>query len=58
MFCSFRREESVNGAVTTTQIAPTILQVLGLDWHALQAVGIEGTQPLPEVQDQLGGSGK
>ena len=33
--------------VETTQIAPTILDVLGLDPNALQAVQIEGTQVLP-----------
>ncbi|HET6173977.1 MAG TPA: alkaline phosphatase family protein [Gaiellales bacterium] len=33
--------------VETTQIAPTILQLLGLDPGALQAVQIQGTQSLP-----------
>jgi hypothetical protein len=33
--------------VETTQIAPTILSLLGLDPHDLQAVQIEGTQVLP-----------
>ena len=33
--------------VETTQIAPTILQALGLDWTQLQAVRAEGTRPLP-----------
>ena len=33
--------------VETTQIAPTILNLLGLDPNALQAVQIEGTQVLP-----------
>jgi hypothetical protein len=33
--------------VETTQIAPTILQLLGLDPRALQAVDIEHTQALP-----------
>jgi hypothetical protein len=33
--------------VETTQIAPTILHLLGLDPNALQAVQIEGTQVLP-----------
>ncbi len=46
-------KEAVDAPVTTTQVAPTILQALGLDWHALQAVGIEGTAPLPGVQDRL-----
>lgn len=36
-------------AVETTQIAPTILQLLGLDPNALQAVQIEHTQPLALV---------
>jgi hypothetical protein len=34
-------------AVETTQIAPTILRLLGLDPHSLKAVRIEGTRPLP-----------
>jgi len=33
--------------VETTQIAPTILRLLGLDPDALQAVRIEGTETLP-----------
>jgi hypothetical protein len=33
--------------VETTQIAPTILQLLGLDPSSLQAVKDEGTQVLP-----------
>jgi hypothetical protein len=33
--------------VQTTQIAPTILQLLGLDPNQLQAVGMEHTQSLP-----------
>jgi len=33
--------------VTTTQIAPTILQLLGLDYTDLQAVSIEGVKVLP-----------
>lgn len=35
--------------VETTQIAPTILDLLGLDPDALQAVQIEGTQVLPGI---------
>jgi arylsulfatase A-like enzyme len=35
--------------VETTQIAPTILSLLGLDPDALQAVRIEGTRVLPGV---------
>jgi hypothetical protein len=34
-------------SVETTQIAPTILQLLHINPNALQAVGIEGTQVLP-----------
>jgi hypothetical protein len=37
----------VASAVETTQIAPTILQLLGLNPEALQAVKIEGTKVLP-----------
>ncbi len=33
--------------VETTQVAPTILSLLGLDPAALSAVRIEGTQTLP-----------
>jgi hypothetical protein len=36
----------VGGPVHTTQIAPTILELLGLDGGKLQAVQKEGTQPL------------
>ncbi|HEY2631879.1 MAG TPA: hypothetical protein VGI26_05815, partial [Solirubrobacteraceae bacterium] len=35
--------------VETTQIAPTILDLLGLDPNALQAVRMEGTQVLPGI---------
>jgi Type I phosphodiesterase / nucleotide pyrophosphatase len=35
--------------VETTQVAPTVLQLLGLDPYALQAVRIEGTQVLPGI---------
>lgn len=38
--------------VETTQIAPTILDLLGLDPNALQAVQIEGTQALPGVANR------
>ncbi|HEX3444675.1 MAG TPA: alkaline phosphatase family protein, partial [Chthoniobacterales bacterium] len=37
---------AVTAPVETTQIAPTILELLGLDPDDLQAVRIEGTQPL------------
>ena len=35
--------------VETTQVAPTVLSLLGLDPRALQAVRIEGTQVLPGI---------
>jgi hypothetical protein len=38
---------TVPSPVETTQIAPTIVHVLGLDAAGLQAVGMEGTQLLP-----------
>jgi hypothetical protein len=38
---------SINTAVATTQIAPTILKALGLDPSKLEAVGLENTQVLP-----------
>jgi hypothetical protein len=38
--------QSGNG-VETTQVAPTILQLLGLSPSSLQAVQLEGTQVLP-----------
>ena len=38
---------TITSQVETTQIAPTILQLLGLDPNALQAVQIEHTQVLP-----------
>jgi hypothetical protein len=37
---------NVTDPVETTQIAPTILELLGLNPNQLQAVKIEGTQPL------------
>ncbi|MFE9452178.1 alkaline phosphatase family protein [Streptomyces sp. NPDC006739] len=37
----------VGGAVRTTQIAPTILRLLGLDPRALDAVRVERTRALP-----------
>ena len=39
--------DEINGQVETTQIAPTILRLLGLNPWALQAVQIEHTQALP-----------
>jgi hypothetical protein len=46
---SFRRT-TVSASVGTAQVAPTILQALGLDPSALDAVRIEGTGVLPAVQ--------
>ncbi len=41
------RPRFVDSRVETTQIAPTILQLLGVNPDALQAVRIEGTEILP-----------
>jgi hypothetical protein len=41
-------EEKINVPVTTAQIAPTILKVLGLDPNALEAVRAENTPVLPD----------
>jgi predicted AlkP superfamily pyrophosphatase or phosphodiesterase len=41
------KERSINTAVATTQIAPTILKALGLNPWELEAVRLEGTQVLP-----------
>ncbi len=41
------RERSVTTFVETTQVAPTILQILGLDPNSLDAVRKEGTAVLP-----------
>jgi hypothetical protein len=41
------KEHSINTAVATTQIAPTILKALGLEAQELEAVRLEGTQLLP-----------
>jgi hypothetical protein len=38
-----------DGPVETTQIAPTVLRLLGLDPDALQAVQAEGTRVLPGI---------
>lgn len=37
----------VNQRVSTRQVAPTVLKVLGLDPDALEGVRAQGTQPLP-----------
>jgi arylsulfatase A-like enzyme len=44
---------SVSAATTTAQVAPTILEALGLNPNALDAVREEGTTVLPEVESQL-----
>jgi arylsulfatase A-like enzyme len=41
------RARIVHGAVSTTQVAPTILRALGLAPRELQAVRLEHTRPLP-----------
>ena len=45
---------TTHAPVTTTQIAPTILQLLKLDPTALQAVQLEGTTVLPSLPSQHG----
>ena len=42
--------QTVREGVGTVQVAPTILQALGLDPSALSAVRAEGTSVLPAVQ--------
>ena len=42
---------TVHSFVETTQVAPTILKILGLDPSALDAVRIEGTPVLPSLFD-------
>jgi hypothetical protein len=44
------RPITVTSPVETSQVAPTILQILGLDPNWLQAVQIEHTQALPAIQ--------
>jgi hypothetical protein len=43
-------QKTRNNPVSTTQIAPTILEALGLNADALQAVQIEGTRSLPGLK--------
>jgi hypothetical protein len=40
--------------VETTQVAPTVLSLLGLDPNALEAVRIEGTRMLPGIDRNRG----
>jgi hypothetical protein len=44
---------TVSAAVTTAQVAPTIVQALGLEPTALDAVRAEGTPVLPDVAAQI-----
>ncbi len=46
-----RHGESVDASVETTQIAPTILKLLGLNPRELQAVRIEHTPVLPGLRE-------
>jgi hypothetical protein len=46
-----------NNGVETTQVAPTILKLLGLNPGSLQAVQEEGTQVLPGLGGGGGGGG-
>jgi hypothetical protein len=39
----------VNSSVETTEVAPTILRLLGLNPNALKAVQEEGTKVLPGI---------
>jgi hypothetical protein len=50
---SFLGESVVDEPVQTKQIAPTILEVLGLNPQALQSVREEGTAVLPEYFDNV-----
>ena len=43
------RPDTIYNAVATTQIAPTILDALGLDAHQLDGVRLEGTSSLPDL---------
>jgi hypothetical protein len=45
--------QTVSAPTATAQVAPTILKALGLDPQKLDAVKIEGTAVLPEVEAQL-----
>jgi hypothetical protein len=47
------KAQTVSNITTTMQVAPTILEALGLDPQALDAVRQEGTPVLPEVEAQL-----
>jgi hypothetical protein len=46
------RQRTLTTFVQTAQVAPTILQLLGLDPEALDAVRMEGTPVLPGLGDE------
>ncbi|WP_323120423.1 alkaline phosphatase family protein [Burkholderia alba] len=46
-YAGFRHGRTVDAPVLTTQVAPTILRVLGLEPELLHAVRLEGTRTLP-----------
>ena len=46
------KAKTVTSFVETTQVAPTILSILGLDPNALTAVEAEGTSILPGFGQQ------
>jgi hypothetical protein len=48
------RAGASNANVETTQVAPTVLRLLGLDPDALKSVRIEGTRVLPGVDEGRG----
>ena len=47
------KHKTVSTFTTTSQVAPTILDALGLNPNALQGVRLEGTTALPEVTSAL-----
>jgi hypothetical protein len=47
------RAQTVSATTRTAQVAPTVLKALGLDPQTLDAVRVEGTEVLPEVEAQL-----
>jgi hypothetical protein len=47
------KPRTVSAGTTTMQVAPTIIQALGLDPNALDAVRWEGTPALPDVISQV-----
>lgn len=51
-FAGINKAQQYSDPVKTTQVAPTILQMLGLDPHSLQAVQKEHTQVLPGIEKE------